>query len=84
MTSRRFIGFIVAVFLIALGIYFFTTPKGSDIQLIGIVDDNEVILSPQITGRIVKLTVDEDSEVKKGELIVELDRKELEAIFAAA
>jgi HlyD family secretion protein len=48
------------------------------------VDGNEVIVSPQITGRIVNLTVDEGSTVKKGDLLAELDPKELQATLAAA
>ncbi|MGB0036335.1 MAG: efflux RND transporter periplasmic adaptor subunit [Candidatus Acidiferrales bacterium] len=84
MNGRKFFGFIGVVFLIALVVYLFTTPHGSDIPLIGVVDGNEVIVSPQIAGRIVKLTVDEGFEVKKGDLIAELDRKELEASLAAA
>ena len=56
MTGRKFIVVIGMVFLIALIVYFATTPKGSDIPLIGVVDGNEVIVSPQITGRIVNLT----------------------------
>src|SRR6201984_1924203 len=84
MTGRKFIVVIGMVFLIALIVYFVTTPKGSDIPLIGVVDGNEVIVSPQITGRIVNLTVDEGSQVKKGALIAELDRTELEASLAAA
>jgi multidrug efflux pump subunit AcrA (membrane-fusion protein) len=59
MTGRKFIVVIGMVFLIALVVYFATTPKGSDIPLIGVVDGNEVIVSPQITGRIVNLTVEE-------------------------
>jgi HlyD family secretion protein len=84
MTGRKFIVVIGMVFLIALVVYFATTPKGNDIPLIGVVDGNEVIVSPQITGRIVNLTVDEGSQVKKGDLIAELDRTELEAGLAAA
>jgi len=42
------------------------------------------VVSPQITGRIVNLTVDEGSVVKKGDLIAELDSKELEATLSAA
>ena len=60
-------------------VYYFTTPRGTDIPLIGMVDGNEVIVSPQITGRMINLTVDEGSSVKKGDLIAELDPKELEA-----
>jgi HlyD family secretion protein len=82
--SQRSFGIIGVVFLIALVFYFFTTPHGKDIPLTGIVDGNEVIVSPQMMGRIVKLTVDEGSQVKKGDLIAELDRRELEASLAAA
>ncbi len=81
LRSFAIIGF---VFLVALVFYIFTTPHGREIPLTGIVDGNEVIVSPQITGRIVKLTVDEGSEVKKGDLLAELDPKELQASLAAA
>ena len=47
------------LFLIAAGVYFFTMPRGTDIPLIGVVDGNEVIVSPQIAGRMIRLTVDE-------------------------
>jgi HlyD family secretion protein len=84
MTGRKFLIFIGFAFVLALAIYLLTTPRGSDIPLIGVVDGNEVIVSPQITGRMVKLTVDEGSAVRKGDLIAELDPKELEASLAAA
>jgi HlyD family secretion protein len=84
MTGRKFFMFIGVVFVLALVIYFVTTPRGSDIPLIGIVDGNEVIISPQITGRMIRLTVDEGSVVKKGDLIAQLDPKELQASLAAA
>jgi HlyD family secretion protein len=82
--SKRTFIIIGLVFLIALGFYIFTTPWNRDIPLTGVVDGNEVIVSPQIMGRIVRLTVDEGSDVKKGDLIAELDPKELEASLAAA
>ena len=84
MTGKRFAIFFSFLFLLAVAIYYFSTPHGSEIPLTGIVDGNEVIVSPQITGRIINLTVDEGSEVKKGDLIAELDPKELEAGLAAA
>jgi len=67
MNGRKTLILIAMVFLIAAGFYFFTTPSGSEIPLTGIVDGNEVIVSPQIMGRIVNLTVDEGSQVKKGD-----------------
>jgi HlyD family secretion protein len=72
------------LFLIGLVVYITTTPKGNDISLIGVVDGNTVIVSPQITGRMITLKVDEGSEVKQGELIAELDPKELQANLDAA
>jgi len=82
--SMRSFAIIGIVFLIALVFYIFSTPHGREIPLTGIVDGNEVIVSPQIMGRMIKLTVDEGSEVKKGDLIAELDPKELQASLAAA
>jgi HlyD family secretion protein len=82
--STRSFAIIGLVFLIALVFYLFTTPHGKEIPLTGIVDGNEVIVSPQIMGRIVRLTVDEGSEVKKGDVIAELDPRELQASLAAA
>jgi HlyD family secretion protein len=84
MTGRKFFTLLLVIFIIAAVAYYFTTPRGNDIPLIGVVDGNEVIVSPQITGRIVTLKVDEGTAVKKGELIAELDSKELEASLAAA
>ncbi|HUJ30591.1 MAG TPA: efflux RND transporter periplasmic adaptor subunit [Candidatus Acidoferrum sp.] len=84
MSGVKFFRFLGIVFLIALIVYYLTTPRGKDIPLIGVVDGNEVIVSPQITGRIIALNVDEGSEVKKGDLIAQLDPKELQAQLAAA
>jgi HlyD family secretion protein len=84
MTGRKFFIFIGFVFVLSLVIYLVSTPRGGDIPLIGVVDGNEVIISPQITGRMIKLTVDEGSVVKKGDLIAQLDPKELQASLAAA
>ena len=84
MTGKKFIRFIGAIFLIAAIAYYFTTPGSDSIPLTGIIDGNEVIVSPQITDRIINLTVDEGASVKKGDLIAQLDPKELDASLAAA
>jgi HlyD family secretion protein len=84
MTGAKFVRVLVVIFLIGIGVYYFSVPHGSDLPLTGVVDGNEVIVSPQITGRIVNLTVDEGSQVKKGDLIAELDPKELQANLEAA
>jgi HlyD family secretion protein len=84
MTGRKFLTFIAVIFIICGVVYYFTTPQGNVIPLIGIVDGNEFVVSPQIMGRIINLTVDEGSSVKKGDLIAELDPVELNASLAAA
>ena len=84
MTGKKFIRLLAILFVIALIFYLATTPRGSEIPLTGIIDGNEVIVSPQISGRIVTLKVDEGTAVKKGDLIAELDSSELEANLAAA
>ena len=79
-------------FLILLGIilaitsvyYFLSTPRGSDLVLVGTVDANQIVVSPQIQGRISKLLVDEGTPVKQGDLIAVLDPSELEAEERAA
>jgi len=67
------------IFAISLGYYLFSTPRGSDLDLIGTVDANQIIVSPQTAGRISKLLVDEGTQVKQGDLIATLDPSELEA-----
>jgi multidrug resistance efflux pump len=72
------------LFVISLVIYLLTTPRGSDLDLIGTVDANQVVVSPQVAGRIAKLLVDEGTKVKQGDLIASLDPSELEAQARAA
>ena len=84
MSGVKFLRFLVVIFIVALIVYYVSTPRGNNIPLIGVMDGNEVIVSPQITGRIVKLTVDEGSEVKEGDLIAQLDPRELQASLEAA
>jgi len=73
-----------AVFLIALVYYLIAGPRDKDLVLIGTVDANQVIVSPQVAGRLQKLLVDEGTPVKLGDLIAELDPSELQAEAQAA
>lgn len=83
-TRNKFLMLVAVIFLIALGYYFISTPSNRDLVLIGTVDSNQVIVSPQIEGRIQKLLVDEGTQVKQGDLIAVLDPSELEAEERAA
>jgi HlyD family secretion protein len=70
--------------LISVAYYLVSTDRNKDLVLIGTVDSNQVVVSPQIQGRIQKLLVDEGTQVKAGDLIAILDPSELEAQERAA
>jgi HlyD family secretion protein len=84
MKFSYFLIILLVLLLIAAGVYYFTTPSSTEIKLTGIVTGNEVIASPQTSGRLDKLYVDEGDSVKTGQLIGELDQKDLRAARDAA
>ena len=85
MNARNRIFILLAVLLlIALGWYFFSTPRSQDLQLIGTVDANEVIVSSRIPGRIQTLTVDEGDDVRAGQLLATIQSDDLAAARNAA
>ena len=64
--------------------YFVTVRPTGDLQLIGTVDANEVMVSAKIPGRIQTLTVDEGQDVKAGQLIAIIESDDLQAARKAA
>ncbi len=76
MKMSKFFAFVGVLFAISVVVYLTTTPRGKEIPLTGIVTGNDVIVSSQIAGRMIRLTVDEGSEVHKGDLIAEVDPAE--------
>jgi HlyD family secretion protein len=64
--------------------YLLTTRRSSDLQLIGTVDANEVVVSSRIPGRIQTLTVEEGQDVKAGQVIAEIESDDLAAALKAA
>ncbi len=64
--------------------YLVTVRQGGDLQLIGTVDANEVVVSSKIPGRIEQLTVVEGQKVNAGDLIAVIESKDLDAALAAA
>ena len=59
--------------------YLVTVRPTGDLQLIGTVDANEVMVSAKIPGRIQTLTVKEGDQVKAGQLIAVIESDDLEA-----
>ncbi|HTS36205.1 MAG TPA: efflux RND transporter periplasmic adaptor subunit [Candidatus Solibacter sp.] len=85
MSARnRFLILLGIIFLISVTYYYFSTGHSRDLDLVGTVDANQVIVSAQVEGRIQKLLVDEGTPVKAGDLIAVLDPSELQAQEAAA
>jgi multidrug resistance efflux pump len=85
MNARnKFLIILGIILAIASAYYFFSTPGGKDLVLVGTVDANQIVVSPQIQGRISKLLVEEGTQVKQGDLIALLDPSELEAEERAA
>jgi len=77
---RRLILLVVAVALIAGGIYLyrrFHQPHG--VVLTGIVTTHEVTISPLIQGRLGRLLVKEGDTVTEGQLLAVIDPQELQA-----
>jgi HlyD family secretion protein len=64
--------------------YFVTVRQSGDLQLIGTVDANEVMVSAKIPGRIQSLLVDEGQSVKAGQLIAVIESDDLQAARQAA
>ncbi|GGA69765.1 hemolysin secretion protein D [Edaphobacter acidisoli] len=85
MNARNRILILMGILLvIALVLYFTTTPRNEDLQLIGTVDANEVVLSSRIPGRIQTLTINEGDDVKAGELVATIQSDDLAAARNAA
>jgi multidrug resistance efflux pump len=64
--------------------YLATVRPTTDLQLIGTVDANEVVVSAKIPGRIQSLMVDEGQDVKAGDLIAIIESDDLAAARKAA
>jgi len=64
--------------------YLVTTQRSKDLQLIGTVDANEVVVSSKIPGRIQTLTVKEGDVVKAGQTIATIESDDLDAALNAA
>jgi HlyD family secretion protein len=64
--------------------YLLTTPRSKDLQLIGTVDANEIVVSSRIAGQLETLTVKEGDHVKAGQVIATIESDDLDAALKAA
>jgi multidrug resistance efflux pump len=81
--SRRFVlGIVVLVALVAT-VTAVVRSRQHDLLLIGVVDANDVVVTPRVQARLDSLLVDEGSTVKAGQLIASLESSELAAQAAS-
>jgi multidrug resistance efflux pump len=85
VNARNRVFLILALLTVGSLIWYLVTVRPStDLQLIGTVDANEVVVSAKIPGRIQTLTVDEGQDVKAGQLIALIESDDLQAARKAA
>src|SRR5580658_7184455 len=85
MNARNRVFMILGILMLgSLVWYLATTRRSADLELIGTVDANEVLVSSKIPGRIQTLTVDEGQDVKAGQLIAVIESEDLQAARQAA
>jgi multidrug resistance efflux pump len=85
LSARNRVFFILALLTVgSLVWYLLTTPRSKELQLIGTVDANEVVVSSRITGRLQTLTVKEGDHVQAGQLIGTIEADDLDAALKAA
>ncbi|HVP36284.1 MAG TPA: efflux RND transporter periplasmic adaptor subunit [Terriglobales bacterium] len=77
------LGIIILVIILALVLYFLLSSNGKkngrEISASGTIEVTEVEVSSKLPGRIEKLLVNEGDSVVKGQVLIELEKNELEA-----
>ena len=71
MKGRRFAIFLILV-VVGVVLYFIFNRSPTEIDLTGVVTTDEVIVSPEIEGRIEQLLVDEGDVVTNGQLLARI------------
>jgi HlyD family secretion protein len=75
---------LLVIAALAAGAYLYVTREPAALVLTGVVTTNEVIVAPQIGGRIDDLLVHEGDTVRRGQVIAEIAPDELRAESAYA
>jgi multidrug resistance efflux pump len=77
--KRKRLLILILIAGLAAGAYFLDHSNHTAMVLTGVVTTDDVLVSPQIAGKIVKLTVSEGDVVKRGQLLALIDTRELAA-----
>ena len=75
---KRIIRPLILLILVAGGAYYwYLSSRPVPLVLTGVVTTNDIVVSPQIAGRIEQLSVDEGDQVKANQMLAVLDSGEL-------
>jgi HlyD family secretion protein len=74
--KRNVIVLILVIAAVAIGLYVFLRPGRGEVVLTGIVTTDEVIVGPEIQGRVQQLLVREGDTVTNGQLVAVLQPQE--------
>jgi HlyD family secretion protein len=77
--KRRITILIIVVILVVAGVIYALTWRPGQIVLTGIVTTDEVIVSPEIQGRLQELLVKEGDSVKSNEVLARIQPEEMQA-----
>jgi HlyD family secretion protein len=79
MSRKAFVIILVLVIAASVAVFYVTRFRSKGIVLTGIVTTDQVIVSPQIAGRLEKVLVKEGDTVSEGQLLAVIAPKELMA-----
>jgi HlyD family secretion protein len=79
VNARRIALLVLFVLAVAAGVHYARGSDSGDLVLTGIVTTEDVIVSPQVSGRIDTLAVDAGDSVVEGQLVATIAPAELEA-----
>ncbi|MGH7619725.1 MAG: biotin/lipoyl-binding protein, partial [Gemmatimonadaceae bacterium] len=81
--SRRIVLLGVAVVILGAVTTALVRGRQHELVLVGVIDANDVVVTPRVQARLDSLLVDEGSTVQAGQLIARLESSELAAQAAS-
>lgn len=83
MNKKRRLTILAAIIVVALIGFAIAKTRHPDLVLIGVIDANDVVVTPRVQARLDSLLIDEGSTVKAGQLLARLESSELAAQAAS-
>src|SRR4051812_24269083 len=83
MTKQRRLAISGAIIVVIIAVVAFLKTRHPDIVLMGVIDANDVVVTPRVQAVLDSLLIDEGSTVTAGQLIARLESTELAAQAAS-